>query len=111
MLKASMRFCKSLERCIGNQSHQVGLSNHFYYLAAKDSFLNPQQLTKHYRKMEELFKTYTSAHPDWNYLGTKPMYLTRRISDKRSEDPFGKEVIQAAFEIAEYSVDTEMLGK
>jgi glycine/D-amino acid oxidase-like deaminating enzyme len=111
MLKASMRFRKSLERWIGDQSYQLGLSNPFYYLVAKDSFLNPEQLTERYKKMEELFKIYTSAHPDWDYLGTKPMYLTKRISDKKSEDLFGKEVVQAAFETAEYSVDTELLGK
>jgi hypothetical protein len=93
MLKASMRFRKSLERWIGDQSYQLGLSNPFYYLVAKDSFLNPEQLTERYKKMEELFKIYTSAHPDWDYLGTKPMYLTKRISDKKSEDLFGKEVV------------------
>jgi hypothetical protein len=41
MLKASMRFCESIETCIENQSHQLGLSNHFYYLTAKGSFLHP----------------------------------------------------------------------
>jgi len=111
MLKASMEFRKSLERWIGDQSYQLGLSNPFYYLVAKDSFLDPDQLTERYKKMDELFKDYTSEHPDWDYLGTKPTYLIKRISDNKSRELFGHEVVQAAFETTEYSVDTELLKK
>ncbi|WP_425638256.1 FAD-dependent oxidoreductase [Algoriphagus yeomjeoni] len=111
MLKASMEFRKSLERWIGDKSYHLGLSNPFYYLVAKDSFLNPEELEMRYQKMEEIFNDYTSKHADWDYLGTKPSYLTKRVSDEKANELFGDEVVQAAFETAEYSVDTELLKK
>jgi glycine/D-amino acid oxidase-like deaminating enzyme len=111
MLKAALQFRKSLERWIGQDSYNLGLSNPFHYLVAKDSFLSTDEIKKRYAILENHFKEYKSNHPNWDYLGTKPEALTKQISNSNAEALFGNQIVQGAFETPELSIDTEQLGK
>jgi glycine/D-amino acid oxidase-like deaminating enzyme len=109
MLRGALVFRKYLERWIGPKSYELGLSNPFNYLVAKDSFLSPAQLARKYQKLDYLFNEYTLQNPDWDYLGTKPEFISRQLSDQQTENLYGCEAVQGAFETTELSIDTEQL--
>jgi hypothetical protein len=58
MLRGALVFRKYLERWIGPKSYELGLSNPFNYLVAKDSFLSLTQLAKKYQQLDYIFKKY-----------------------------------------------------
>lgn len=109
MLRGALLFRKYLERWIGDKSHDLGLSEPFYYIVAKDSFLNPEQLGEGYARLQALFEAWQTEHPDWDYLGERPLRLFERASEKELDDYFGKGALQGGFKTAELAIDTSKL--
>lgn len=111
MLRGALLFRKNLERWIGEKSLNLGLSEPFYYLVAKDSFLTPAQLEKGYGRLQGLFEKWKQAHPDWDYLGQRPEKLFARASKDEVHALFGNDLVQGGFQTAELAVDTDLLRK
>ncbi|WP_026946753.1 FAD-dependent oxidoreductase [Algoriphagus marincola] len=109
MLKGALLFRKSLERWIGKKSFDLGLSEPFYYLVAKDSFLKAEELEKGYQKLQEQFEAWKEDNPDWDYLGTKPEKLYERKPQSEIQRIFGNQLVEEGFLTAELAVDTSKL--
>jgi glycine/D-amino acid oxidase-like deaminating enzyme len=109
MLRGALLFRKYLERWIGEKSFNLGLSEPFYYLVAKDSFLNSDQLERGYQRLQLLFEEWKLAHPDWDYLGQRPGKLFDRKPEEEIQQLFGSEVVQGGFLTAELAINTDVL--
>ncbi|MCS5491175.1 FAD-dependent oxidoreductase [Algoriphagus limi] len=109
MLKGALLFRKSLERWIRKDSYNLGLSEPFYYLVAKDSFLSADELEAGYQKLQDQFEEWKILNPNWDYLGTRPEKLFQRKPQKHIQNIFGNEVVEDGFQTAELAVDTSKL--
>lgn len=109
MLQGALLFRKSLERWIGEKSNQLGLSKPFYYLVAKDSFLQADQLQQGYARLQEAFELWKKKNHDWDYLGQHPEVLYERSIEQEITDLFGEEIVCSGFRTAELAIDTEVL--
>jgi hypothetical protein len=106
MLKGALLFRKSLERWIGEKSFDLGLSEPFYYLVAKDSFLTASELEKGYQKLQHEFEKWKEENPDWDYLGTKPEKLFEKKPQSEVQSIFGNQLVEEVFLTAELAIDT-----
>jgi len=109
-LQAALRFAPLLERWLGPDARQLGVSTCFDYVVAHDSLLPAQTLANHYRSIERAYERDITANPELHYLGRRPDQLVRRLAPEEWDGRYAREAFQAVFRTEERAVVTEQLA-
>jgi hypothetical protein len=102
MLKSALHFSPLIEEFLGKRVDWTPFrSRKFNYLVLKDTMLSEQEITNHYKSLqEEYVKT---MEPDLHYLGTCPETLW---TDSNLHIPeLNNDIIQRCIPTAEYAIN------
>lgn len=110
-LKGALYFRHLLTRWLGEKTNNLTLGTPFYYLVAQDSIFSPEELTKHYQKLESLYKDILKDNPHLDYLGTKPSKFYRQLEKSEIEQYFVSQQFITGFATPELAIDTEQLAQ
>lgn len=110
-LQGALQFHSILAQWLGSAVTRIEQSTPFFYLVAKDSLYDPEQLESHYQKLERSYSDLLKNDSALNYLGDRPTWLTQRVSMDTLDPVFAKERFQAAFATNEKAINTDHLAQ
>ncbi|MGH8795483.1 MAG: FAD-dependent oxidoreductase, partial [Caldimonas sp.] len=110
-LEGALQFSALLRRWLGAAAGELRRSTPFHYLVARDSLLDADQLEAYYAAVQRLYDAQRERAPQLDYLGTRPRHLYTRIDPARLAPHLRIEHFAAAFETAEFALDTAQLAR
>ncbi len=111
VLEGALSFHPLLKRWLGESADTIQLSTPFHYVVARDSILSADELENHYSAVDSLYRNLLIANSDTNYLGSRPERLFRRLSTNELISWYDTRSVDAGFETAERSIDTDHLAR